>query len=301
MNHGISEQPPSISLREREEGKMGHGEKAIFKFGRAIASAFNPFGWGAASTALSAEEERRLAQEEKRRQQQEDISRVQMAYEELKRSCFQGIVQHDLTQRTHEAPAAPGSGSAGAAGPERQRTSFQLRRSRSTNQDPDDCRSRKGLVRQEKLLKKVSALEDKLERARREPRDLGADAVEEPEEDPVQVSRPVQQVYAATTEFYPKRFAPGALPTLPSEWCLKDADAEDAEDKNTKDAGTEQHPDLSKGTDGAAADDAAGAGTAPLQPLSPNIMRTPKDTSNDTSNDTPKDTSNALIENPGEL
>ena len=296
MNDGISEKPPSIFLREqRGEGKAGHG-KAIFRFGRAIASAFNPFGWGGpAAATVSAEEERRQVQEEKRRQQQEDISRVQMAYEELKKSGYKGIVQHDLTQRDPASASTSGPG-AGPAGPAprasadkpRTSTSLQLRRTKSTNQDSDDRKSRKDLHRQEKLLKKVSTLEDKLERARRELRDLGAEAVEieEPEEDPVHVSAPVQQQgFTATTDFYPRRFVPGALPTLPSERCLEESAEDDAENtgagaENVGDVKSTEHAKDTRAGSGSGSGD--GAGDSALQALSPNVVRTPKDTPKDT-------------------
>lgn len=283
MNDGISEKPPSIFLRERGEGKAGHG-RSIFRFGRAIASAFNPFGWGGSTGSTgstggggggpggSSAEERR--QQQLQLQQQQDISRVQMAYEELKKSGYKGVVQHYPAQRVHPAQhpqhapehdiqdrssvsgAAPTQGTKTEPGQERTRTSLQLRRTKSTSkdQDPEDRKSRKDLIRQEKLLKKVSTLEDKLERARRELRDLGGEVVEpaeigdvEPEED---VSVPVQTGYMASTEYYPRRFVPGALPTLPSERCLEEQAGED---------------------------DAEGAGATaeegPLQSLSPNVIR----------------------------
>lgn len=284
MNDGISEKPPSIFLRERGEGKAGHG-RSIFRFGRAIASAFIPFGWGGATGSSgggSAEEHR---QQQIQLQQQQDISRVQMAYEELKKSGYKGIVQHYPAQ--HPAPehgiqetaSGPAQGTRTEpaqkqdTGQERTRTSLQLRRTKSTSKDQDseDRKSRKDLIRQEKLLKKVNTLEDKLERARRELRDLGGEVVEteesaEPEED---VSVPVQQGYMASTEYYPRRFVPGALPTLPSERCLEEQAGEN-EDADAAAAAAEDTGD-----------------TGPLQSLSPNVIRTSKD-AKDAKLDTPK-------------
>lgn len=70
--------------------------------------------------------------------------------------------------------------------------------------------SRKDLAKQAKLLKKVSNLEDKLERARRELRELTG----EPEP-------PVPALCLDHCHHHPQKFVPGALPSLPSERILR--------------------------------------------------------------------------------
>jgi hypothetical protein len=82
----------------------------------------------------------------------------------------------------------------------------------SPGRDPTDShlkrQSRRDLSRQAKLLKKVSNLEDKLERARRELRGLSQD-----DESPVPT--------ICLDDVHGRRFVPGLLPSLPSERLLQ--------------------------------------------------------------------------------
>lgn len=372
MNDSVSEKPPSIYLRDdlyvqqqqqhqhqhhpyqqhektASIGASNHSHKSsgIFRFGKAIASAFNPFGgWGSVSEAWkggssgsgsgsgSASTDGNYNHSQK---QEDDIARVQKAYEELKKSGFKGTVKGAYMQGAHAASASssnilpdqtwksiqakmdytPGrSHSRQISGESHDstnggsiRTSLQeLRRAKSSlgissvikNQESDSLevrkqKSRKDLLRQAKLLKKVSNLEDKLERARRELRELQGhqDTVppvpkghewaqaqmqvpprgreeqqplpaqqqqQEPEPEQIQVQDLVplsasEQAMALDQPHYPKKFVPGTLPTLPSERTLENR----AEAEDNKPADTA----------------ATGTGTTgdPLQPLSPNISR----------------------------
>jgi len=137
MNDSISEKPPSIYLREdlyaqqhqqnpqqqhlpHERGSGGasnhsHKPSGIFRFGKAIASAFNPFGgWGSVSgawkggTSGSGSGSGSASTDDNYNQQQEDdIARVHRAYEELKRSGFKGTVKGAYMQDAQSSNALP--------------------------------------------------------------------------------------------------------------------------------------------------------------------------------------------------
>ncbi|RHZ64301.1 putative nuclear RNA binding protein [Aspergillus thermomutatus] len=241
MNDSVSEKPPSIFMREdagasaQHDSGAGQRSSGIFRFGKAIASAFNPFGvWGNVSDIW------RGSQSEHR---PEVDARVQAekAYAELKKAGYKGTVKGSYMQDVQmRAPVAEHScrasqaqwdGSKTMGRHSRQnsgegygsgssiRSSFQeLRKAKSSlgihyikrgsedSERPEvrKSRSRKELQKQTKLLKRVSDLEGKLERARRELRELTGE-----EEEPVRTlcqERP-----------YHRQFVPGALPTLPSE------------------------------------------------------------------------------------
>ncbi|OJJ80997.1 putative nuclear RNA binding protein [Aspergillus glaucus CBS 516.65] len=138
MNDSVSEKPPSIYLREdlyaqehqqypqqqyfqHERGSGGasnhsHKSSGIFRFGKAIASAFNPFGgwagaWkgdssisgsGSGSGSASTDENYNYNQ-----QQEDDITRVHRAYEELKKSGFKGTVKGAYMQDAQSSNALP--------------------------------------------------------------------------------------------------------------------------------------------------------------------------------------------------
>ncbi|KAE8154403.1 velvet factor-domain-containing protein [Aspergillus avenaceus] len=247
MNDSVSEKPPSIFLRE---GKSAHGDgqtrnSGIFRFGKAIASAFNPFGgWG--------EMWKGAAEANKQQQTDDAIARAEKAYAELKKAGYKGAVKGKYTtgmeqsnpvaeqtwasihekmdyrrhSRQFSGEAHETSGSL--------RTSFQdLRRARSSlgitsiiprrsedaDQPGDSVRkqkSKKELQRQAKLIRRVSTLEEKLERARRELQELmGEEALPRPWTDHYSICQdPAHQ----------RRFVPGALPSLPSERLLYNID-----------------------------------------------------------------------------
>lgn len=136
MNDSVSEKPPSIYLREdlyaqehqqypqqqhfqHERGSGGasnhsHKSSGIFRFGKAIASAFNPFGgwagaWkgdssgsGSGPGSASTDENYNYNQ-----QQEDDIARVHRAYEELKKTGFKGTVKGAYMQDAQSSNALP--------------------------------------------------------------------------------------------------------------------------------------------------------------------------------------------------
>lgn len=284
MNDSVSEKPPSIFLRDdwHLEGEKGldhttgasHKSSGIFRFGKAIASAFNPFGgWGSVSDVWkggSAEEN----QQQHQQPENDDIARVQQAYEELKKAGFKGTVKGAYTQGGVQAESSnlpdqtwkaiqekmdykqpPGavnhlrqtSGeSQNTTSSTSIRTLTDLRKAKSSlgitsvknkpgrGSEESECpdlrkqKSRKDILRQAKLLKKVSNLEDKLTRAKRELSELRGD---QKEEEPVPPRTMALEAIAQEEKpYYPKKFVPGALPTLPSERCLEEqAAAEDNE------------------------------------------------------------------------
>lgn len=321
MNDSVSEKPPSIFLRDDWHAQEGAAEGAakgatanhsnkssgIFRFGKAIASAFNPFGgWNASDVwkGGSSTSGAGLAKESHARSENDDVVRVQQAYEELKKSGFKGTVKGAYTQgaqtdsstlpeQTWKAIQAKmdynpptttdrhsrqmsGSSQETATGTGSIRTSLtDLRKPKSSlgissgkehAEAPELLRkqkSRKDLLRQAKLMKKVSNLEDKLQRARRELRELRGEHEDEQEqevvvEEPVSVRSMCQE--KPYQESFPKKFMPGALPTLPSERCLEGQDQVVEEEPMTT---------------------VAIAPAALLQSVSPNIYRdnnTPKST-----------------------
>lgn len=317
MNDSVSEKPPSIFLRDDGHAQEGaakgatanHSNKSsgIFRFGKAIASAFNPFsGWNASDVwkGGSSTSGAGLAEDSHARPENDDVVRVQQAYEELKRSGFKGTVKGAYTQGAQtDSSALPeqtwkaiqakmdynprtttdrhsrqmsGSSQETATGTGSIRTSLtDLRKPKSSlgissgkehAEAPELLRkqkSRKDLLRQAKLMKKVSNLEDKLQRARRELRELRGENEDEQEqevvvEEPVSVRSMCQE--KPYQESFPKKFVPGALPTLPSERYLEGQDQVVEEEPMTT---------------------VAIAPAALLQSVSPNIYRdnnTPKST-----------------------
>lgn len=259
MNDSVSETPPSIYLHERKQPTLQHRQSGIFRFGKTIASAFNPFGgWGKSSVETT-----------KTSPQKDALTQAEEAYAELKKAGFKGTnkgsymqqkaVDPELADQTWKAIQEK-MGYTGVANPtyhcgnheehptpsrspskNSKRSSFQdLCKTKSlfkpyessstvastiperTSDDYSDHlgirrqKSRKELSRQAKLLKKVSNLEDKLGRARRELCELTGNEERFPEPTPDPKSLSVEMDPGT----FPRKFVPGALPTLPSERLL---------------------------------------------------------------------------------
>lgn len=274
MCDSVSERPPSIFTGDNnaraESRQSSRSSSGIFRFGRAIAAAFNPFGNSWRTSTSSGENDAEM------RSRDEDIARVERAYEELKRAGYKGTAKGSYTQQAAAAggnggnrvdsatadqtwktiqdklegsePPASGrqsrqdsSGStqfSSSATPSRRdsgtlfRSSLQdLRRAKSSLAIPTSIRrsdaqaeagecsevrrkkSRKELQKQAKLIKRVSNLEEKLERARRELREVAGDEETEGDGDG-------PKSLCMDNRAHPRKFVPGALPTLPSERLL---------------------------------------------------------------------------------
>ncbi|EAW07577.1 putative nuclear RNA binding protein [Aspergillus clavatus NRRL 1] len=261
MNDSVSERPPSIFLREDAgpAGANGAGQRqsGIFRFGKAIASAFNPFGvWGNVSEIW-----RNSPAEQ--RPELDARAQAEKAYAELKKAGYRGAVKGSYLQSVqgsgyagdplHRASQEQWDGTKTVGRHSRQssgdgyvsgssiRTSFQeLRKAKSSlgmsyikrgSEDSEQrevrkSKSRKELQRQAKLRKRVSDLEGKLERARRELRELTG----EEEEEPVRT--------LCQEKPYQRKFVPGALPSLPSErFYENDTAAAPDTDTNTAEPG----------------------------------------------------------------
>jgi hypothetical protein len=253
MNDSVSEKPPSIFLRDgksaAKDGLEGSSQRhsGIFRFGKAIASAFNPFGgWGASSDG------RRGAPEVNKQPADDAIARAEQAYAELKKAGYRGAVKgkymagvesgsnNVMAEATWKAiqekmdykPAGGGrhsrqnSGDGHESGGSLRSSIQEVRRARSSlgiasslltrrSEDtelPGEVRkqkSKKELQRQAKLLRRVSTLEEKLEKARRELQELMG------EEAP-----PVPERAHCKDPSHQRKFIPGALPSLPSERLL---------------------------------------------------------------------------------
>lgn len=269
MSDSVSAKPPSIFTGEPRDPR-GQRNSGIFRFGKAIASAFNPFGaWSSGSEAS------KTSTESERSGKDEAVLQVERAYEELKKAGFKGTkqggyIQHGngngvdshiadqtwkMIQEKMEYGAQPsqshsqspekqvrqdstGSSQLSATPGRRDGTPllspFQdLRRAKSAFaipyikrhgsthsqsgvSEPSDGpevrrqKSRKELQRQTKLIKKVSNLEDKLDKARRELRELSGDGEAQPQTLCMEKEKP-----------YSRKFVPGALPSLPSERLLE--------------------------------------------------------------------------------
>ncbi|KAE8372701.1 hypothetical protein BDV26DRAFT_88368 [Aspergillus bertholletiae] len=251
MNDSVSEKPPSIFLRDGKSvnGQEGptHRSSGIFRFGRAIASAFNPFGgWGNVAAWKGPP-----PAEANKQHTDDDIARVEKAYAELKKSGYRGAVKgkymagagsqstNNLADETwksiqeamdYKPPTGRHSRQNSGEGHESSgslRNSFQeIRRARSSlgitssfiplgrrSEDNEQPQLRKQRSKKEKLLRRVSTLEEKLEKARRELQELmGEDAPPVPDRSYCQDS------------YHPRKFVPGTLPTLPSERLLNSHD-----------------------------------------------------------------------------
>ncbi|GAB1196523.1 hypothetical protein APSETT444_005795 [Aspergillus pseudonomiae] len=251
MNDSVSEKPPSIFLRDGKSanGQNGptHRSSGIFRFGKAIASAFNPFGgWGNVAGwkgSPSAEANKQSADD--------DIARVEKAYAELKKAGYRGAVKgkymadagsqssNNLADQTwksiqekmdYKPPTGRHSRQNSGEGHESSgslRNSFQeIRRARSSlgitssfiplgrrSEDTDQPQLRKQKSKREKLLRRVSTLEEKLEKARRELQELMGDD-----------APPVPERSHCHDSSHQRKFVPGALPTLPSERLLNSHD-----------------------------------------------------------------------------
>lgn len=137
MNDSVSEKPPSIYLRDdlyaqqhqqypqqqhlpHERGSGGasnhsHKSSGIFRFGKAIASAFNPFGaWGSVSGVWKGDSSgsgsgsgSASTDGNYNQRQEDDIARVHRAYEELKKSGFKGTVKGAYMQDVQSSNALP--------------------------------------------------------------------------------------------------------------------------------------------------------------------------------------------------
>lgn len=252
MSDSVSAKPPSIFTGERGDAKAARGS-GIFRFGKAIASAFNPFGgWGAVA-----------GQQEEKGEKDDAVVQAERAYEELKRSGYKGTKSGDYIQhgnkvdptiadqtwkqiqekmeygysptKTHVRHDSSGSSQSAATPGRRDTTPFRaslsdlrraksafaipyIRRNASTQSQgavseapewPEVRRqkSRKELQKQARLIKKVSNLEEKLDKAKRELRELAGN--EELPPNTLCVEKP-----------YHRKFVPGALPSLPSERLL---------------------------------------------------------------------------------
>ncbi|OJJ49860.1 hypothetical protein ASPZODRAFT_139213 [Penicilliopsis zonata CBS 506.65] len=267
MNDSVSEKPPSIFLRDEAQHQHQQQQRAsgVFRFGKALVSAFNPFGvWSNVSDIWRgphASPSGAGAGNPDTRNADDTLARAERAYAELKKAGYKGTIkgsylQDHGTSSEHPPPAqwsAAHSRQSSAAtetqvgGSHRRHDSgsssirsslHDLRRAKSAlgtlysgrgSEESDRTgvrkqQSRKDLLRQEKLLKKVSNLEEKLERARRELREL-ARGEDVDMADQREIQRDNQR---GQTHTYPRRFVPGALPSLPSERLL-DAQAADME------------------------------------------------------------------------
>ncbi|KAL1978888.1 hypothetical protein VTN31DRAFT_1747 [Thermomyces dupontii] len=180
MHDRVSERPPSIFLYHpgcRPEGdddsqgrRLEKRSSGIFRFGKALASAFHPW-----ATAKS--EEEKYKEELKQRQ-----IRAEKAYAELKKK-MQG--EHEPTEKTHRPTRLSKFKSLSELGKRAipissMTTTSRPRRSDQPREDQPgvSSSSRQNLSKQEaKLLKKVSNLEDKLMRARRELQELKGYAI----------------------------------------------------------------------------------------------------------------------------
>ncbi|OOQ82672.1 hypothetical protein PEBR_37848 [Penicillium brasilianum] len=266
MSDSISEKPPSIFMHDGKPVGPRQRQSGIFRFGKAIASAFNPFGGWGKSAAESANPQ----------PPKDALSQAEEAYAELKKAGYKGTnkgsylqsqenansrcavdpTHADQTWQAIQAKIHYDTGVAGAdssgdrveiptpsrsASKSSKRSSFQDLRSlglpfirhhdqpsttsiyqeRTSEESIENTglrkqKSRKELSRQTKLLKKVSNLEDKLERARRELRQLSGNEERLPSTTPDRKSMSIDMDPGS----YPRKFVPGALPTLPSERLL---------------------------------------------------------------------------------
>lgn len=279
MSDSVSEKPPSIFMHESKRTAPQHRSSGIFRFGKAIASAFNPFGgWNRSSPEHEVQHQNQNQNPHKPQPQTNALTQAELAYAELKKAGYKGTNKGSYMQSQNTDPANadqtfqailekmgyggpigdsvhPSSdqfdGAGGGGTPSRstsmasKRSSFQdLRKSgllfgksqETTTVAPQLChehersseesyenttglrkqKSRKELSRQAKLLKKVSNLEDKLSRARNELRQINGNEERLPAPTPERKSMRMEMDPGS----YPRKFVPGALPTLPSERLL---------------------------------------------------------------------------------
>lgn len=263
MNDTVSEKPPSIFFRDVEGQARGNEPAAraanrnsgIFRFGKAIASAFNPFGgWGSVSDIWKSSQ----VQDKPPEATNDRLRQAELAYEELKRAGYQGTTKGSYVQSLGSGTGSAGipeetwksirekmeygsvdaSGNATAGGQHSRESSGQapsnrdsrsgssllpmfpdLRKAKSSlaikksdGQEVRHQRSRKDMQRHAKLMKRVSNLEDKLDRARRELREISGEAEQ------------LMPITVTEEKPYQRKFVPGALPSLPSERLLHDSE-----------------------------------------------------------------------------
>lgn len=292
MNDRVSEKPPSIYFQEsRPQGseetsqsypqqvdaqtetnkKLEKRSSGIFRFGKAIASAFHPF---VGSKSISKSEQDSSAKSQKEIMKQRQL-KAEKAYAELKKAGYKGTIvnpnvhfknqvdagiadetwksiqekmgyklpdENRISQDDTLVGVVPGDG-LGPMSTERSVSklkSFSELRKRTSNlsipavryrdvspmsmrgsmeRDIDDNnlhppmerrQSRKELNKQAKLLKRVSNLEDKLERARRELRECVPNEIQHP---------PIPAI--CVDDEHDRQSGPGNLPTLLSERLLE--------------------------------------------------------------------------------
>ncbi|KAL4978383.1 hypothetical protein BDW66DRAFT_149219 [Aspergillus desertorum] len=283
MADTVSEKPPSIFFPDeaRNEttarGADTSRGSGIFRFGKAIASAFNPFGgWGSVSEFWKGYQTQDSNQPQEGTNDR--LRQAEISYEELKRSGYRGTVKGSYIQSLGAGPGVAGASLpnqtwksvqekmeyGGAGGSGSGHTSRQSSSQTASNRDamsgsslrpifpdlrkaksslaihfiktPDGMssllqhfdnrgqevrhqKSRKDMQRQAKLLKRVSNLEDKLERAKRELRELAGEE-EVLLRSSLNEERPYQQRFV-----YQQKFVPEALPSLPSERLLQESES----------------------------------------------------------------------------
>lgn len=295
MNDRVSEKPPSIYFQDHrqtqgsedvgqsysqgylqgvstENRKLEKRSSGIFRFGKAIASAFHPFG-GSKGSNNKPEQDGVAKQKEIMKQRQ---LKAEKAYAELKKSGYKGTAVNPNVHFKNQVDAGiadetwksiqekmgyklpdesrisqddtlvgvPGDG-LGPMSPDRgvsKLKSFSELRKRNSNicipairfrdvspmsmrssmgrdveqdniahQPVERRQSRKELHKQAKLLKRVSNLEVKLERARRELREYVPDGNNQ------QIPIPT----ICVDDEHHRQYGPGALPTLLSERLLE--------------------------------------------------------------------------------
>jgi hypothetical protein len=267
MSDSISEKPPSIFMQEKKQAAAQNRGSGIFRFGKAIASAFNPFAsWGKSSP-----------ENVNKSPQKDALTQAEQAYAELKKAGYKGTnkgaymesanvdqAQADQTWQAiqgkmlhgnptfhcgeHENFGTPMRSPQRSPTRSSKRSSFQDLRSigfpfiksheqhttapstyqerSSEDLEPNGLRrqkSKKEINRQAKLAKKVSNLEDKLDRARRELRELSGNEERVPAPIP-ESTESLRMSVDMDPGSYPRKFVPGALPTLPSERLLDQQD-----------------------------------------------------------------------------
>ncbi|EEA25747.1 nuclear RNA binding protein, putative [Talaromyces marneffei ATCC 18224] len=294
MNDRVSEKPPSIYFQEdrnknnedvtqqgvgatAENKKLEKRSSGIFRFGKAIASAFHPFGGGGGSKSATKSEQDALAKSQKEIMKQRQL-KAEKAYAELKKSGYKGtlinpnanfsknqvdggiadetwksiqekmgykLADENRISQDDTLVGVPGDG-LGPMSPERgvsKFKSFSELRKRTPNlsipalrfrdvsplsmrssmerdieydnhahQPIERRQSRKELHKQAKLLKRVSNLEDKLERARRELREY-VPGNNENQQMPVPI--------ICIDDEHDRQFSSGTLPTVLSERLLE--------------------------------------------------------------------------------
>ncbi|KAJ6120560.1 hypothetical protein N7523_004840 [Penicillium sp. IBT 18751x] len=263
MVDSVSEKPPSIFMQEKKQAAAQNRGSGIFRFGKAIASAFNPFGgWNKSSP-----------ENVNKSPQKDALVQAEQAYAELKKAGYQGTnkgaylesanvnqVHADHAWQDFQENTLPRNSTSHCGEPHglgtplrsprrsptksSKRSSFQDLRSIGfpfmrpheqvttappTYQDrsSEDLelgglrrqKSKKEINRQAKLVKKVSNLEDKLDRARRELRELSGNEERVPAPIP-ESTESLRMSLDMDPGSYPRKFVPGALPTLPSERLL---------------------------------------------------------------------------------